>query len=376
MRLSIQLVTYNGAKYIPYLFGSLRKQTFLDWGLLVIDNHSTDGTVTLVKKELENFPVSSRMIVNADNRGFAGGHNQAFKEAVGEYVLILNQDIYIEPTCLEKLVAFLDVNPTAAAVAPRLMRWDFSLNPPSPIRGGTEGGVQGLTNIIDSLGLKVFRNRRVVEQGAGLAYCHPERSEGSLSVGELRQRFFASLRMTIESNGESAEVFGVSGAMVMFRRHALDDVKFADGTIFDESYHSYKEDVDLAFRLRSAGYASGVLVDAIAFHDRSAIGAKELNDFAAADNKKNQSDFVRYHSYKNHLATLYKNEYWQNFILDFFWIVWYEVKKFGYFLLFDRRTLFGGWRELFKNRSKLRDYRRQTTDHRKVSWKEMRKWWE
>ena len=72
--------------------------------------------------------------------------------------------------------------------------------------------------------------------------------------------------------------------------------------------------------------------------------------------------------------TLYKNEYWQNFLLDFFPIVWYELKKFFYFLLFDWAVL-KGLGEIWKNRRELKTKREKVKEMRKVGWKEMRRWW-
>src|SRR3989338_7429508 len=48
-KLTVQLVTWNGAKYIPYLFESLKKQTYADWDLAVLDNASSDGTARLIE---------------------------------------------------------------------------------------------------------------------------------------------------------------------------------------------------------------------------------------------------------------------------------------------------------------------------------------
>ena len=62
MKLTVQLVVWNGEKYIPYLFESLKKQTFKDWNLLILDNGSTDNTVNLVKKELNNLSVQNVLI--------------------------------------------------------------------------------------------------------------------------------------------------------------------------------------------------------------------------------------------------------------------------------------------------------------------------
>ncbi|HSR89187.1 MAG TPA: glycosyltransferase family 2 protein [Candidatus Udaeobacter sp.] len=342
MKLSVNLVVWNGAKYIPYLFDSLRKQIFKDWNILIVDNNSQDNTVELIKKELSNFAVPYRIIENKENKGFAGGHNQAFKISDSEYVLLLNQDMYLEPDCLEKVVLFLDKNSEAASVSPRLMKWNFNQ--------AISNLQNSFTDQIDALGLKVYRSRRVVEQ-----YTQQNWSE-------LKNKFFSN----------TLPVFGVSGALPVFRSTALKSMAYQDGNIFDESYHSYKEDVDLAFRLASSGYKSYVLLDAVAYHDRSAAGPKQSDDASALLNKKKQSEFVKYHSYKNHLMTLCKNEYWQNVILDFPWILWYELKKFAYFLLFDQKV-FAGLKEIFGK--DLAKKRMLIKSLRKINWQEMRKWW-
>ena len=343
-KLSVNLVTWNGEMYLPYLFRSLREQTYQDWELVVIDNASTDETVSILEKELTTILVPHRLIKNLTNTGFAGGHNQGLRESHGEYALMLNQDVFLDPTCLEKLVLAMDSQAEAAAVTPRLMRWNFP---------------DEFSNSIDSLGLKVFRNRRVVEIGAGQKW--------------NASRWQTPPNLPLERRGSKVvEIFGVSGALPLFRRDALQQVLLPDGNVFDETYHSYKEDVDLAWRLRLAGFGSWLVPEAVAYHDRTAVGTHDLGDGAAALNKRQQSAFVQYYSYKNHLATLYKNEQWQNFILDFPWILWYEVKKFGYFLLFNRNVL-KGLIELWQQRKRLRELRIKNKELRVVSWRGMRR---
>lgn len=344
-KLSVNLVSWNGAKYVPYLFESLRKQTFKDWQLLVVDNNSQDGMVELMKKELNNFPFKFEVIENKANLGFAGGHNMAFKKTDSEYVLMLNQDMYLAPDCLEKIIKFLDSNSQVVVVSPRLMKWNFG-----EVGQGLE---QSFTDKIDTLGLEVFRSRRVVEKFAGQGWQEVQKKIGQ--AGSLR-------------------VFGLSGALPVFRKAKIAEVVFQDGTIFDESYQSYKEDVDLAFRLAAHGSEARVVLDAVAYHDRSASGSKDMSDTAAMANKKNQSEWVKYYSYKNHLMTLCKNEYWQNLTLDFPWILWYELKKFVYYLIIDRKVL-AGLKEIWKLRKSLKGKRKFIKNSRKLDWRELRKLW-
>ncbi len=356
-KLVVQLVTWNGKKYIPYLFDSLRKQSFTDFHLFIVDNGSTDGTQELIEKELQNFQFEYTFEKNEKNVGFAGGHNQIYKVESRkskvesfEYILLLNQDIYLTSECIKKMVQFLDSNQNAAAVSPRLMRWNFE--------EAHEGIEKSFSFSIDSLGLRVFRNRRVIEKYAGKVW------------EEKKSR----LELSFRTHDDGMEVFGVSGALPMFRRSCLEVVRFDDHTFFDTSYHSYKEDVDLAYRLRIAGFHSYVLLDSVAYHDRSAPGADRVGDRIAAKNKKTQSSVIKYYSYKNQLVTLYKNEYWQNTILDFPWILWYELKKFIYFLLFDRSIL-KGLGDVWGGRALLRKKREAVKKIRKISWRDIREWW-
>jgi GT2 family glycosyltransferase len=265
--------------------------------------------------------------LNKENNGFAGGHNQLYqltnsnKQLTNEYVLLLNQDMYLMPDCIEQLLNFMNIHKNVAVISPRLMKWDFNC------LQLTAHDLQGsFTNQIDTLGFKILRNRRVIEKYTGKKW------------DEIKPKMLLSYRAEqIIGDGVAIEVFGVSGALPILRKEAMDIVKYSNGNIFDESYESYKEDVDLAYRLRSAGFKAYVILDAVCYHDRSAAGVDRKGDLVAILNKKMQSPWVKYHSYKNHLMTIIKNEYWQNYLLDLPFIKWYEFKKFCYFLIFDRQ---------------------------------------
>jgi GT2 family glycosyltransferase len=143
--------------------------------------------------------------------------------------------------------------------------------------------------------------------------------------------------------------------------------------IFDEDFFSYKEDVDLAFRLRSAGWAAYVLPDVRAWHDRTAAGPRELSDAAAADLRRSKSPLVRYHSYKNHLLTLLKNEHPINLARHWPWVVGYELKKLAYVLLRERDTL-RALGELRQRLPAMRAKRAQVMAKWKVPPHELRRW--
>ncbi len=346
-KLTINLVTWNGAKYIPYLFDSLRKQAFQDFEVQVLDNGSTDGTREVINTEIEKSQFEVHTIARETNTGFVGGHNQLFRKTQSEYVLLCNQDMYLQPDYCERLVQALDVRPKAGSVSGRLMKWEFAGLADSP--GALE---RSFTQYIDTLGLRIFRSRRVVDWYAGGRW--------------------PDLESRITAQGQLIEVFGVSGALPIYRMSALNAVAF-EGDVFDPTYFAYKEDVDLAWRLRINGWTAHTDTAAVAHHDRSAAEGG-MGDTDAAKNRKNKSAIANYHSYKNHIATVLKNVYWSNYLKDWPWIEWYEIKKFGYLMLFDFKTWKGFW-SLMLQWPALRHKRSFVKTIRKVKAKEIRVWW-
>lgn len=329
MKVSINLVTWNGKKYLPHCLDSIAKQTFRDFSLFILDNGSTDGTVEYLKNSL--LPVTNcRLEFNEENIGFAAGHNQAIRATEGDYVLMLNQDIILEPNFLEEIIKFLD-NKEVAAVTGKLLYWDFANNQK--------------TDLIDSVGIKIFKNHRAIELGAG--------------------------EMDLEEWSAPREVFGISGAAPVYRRSALSEVAI-NGEIFDEDFFSYKEDLDLAYRLRLAGFKAWLIPTARGYHDRSARSVAKT-DSAVVKARKSKSSFVNYHSYKNHLFFLLKDVpagvWWRYGYL----IKWYEFKKFIYLLIFETRTL-GSLGEFFKKFSRMWKKRKWIMKNKKADMVEIKKW--
>ncbi len=94
-----------------------------NYEIFVVDNASSDHSAAMVR---ERFP-SVRLIENKENRGFAAGNNQAFREARGRYVMMLNPDTVVCAGALETLVQFMDAHPRAGACGGKLLYADGSL---------------------------------------------------------------------------------------------------------------------------------------------------------------------------------------------------------------------------------------------------------
>ena len=346
-------------KYLPYLIDSLKKQSYQDFEINILNNGLSSEVFSKIETAYRELGVNVRVLSSPTNIGFAGGQNLLFQETSTPFVMMLNNDMYLIPNVLQNCVDFLERHKEVFGVSPRLMRWDFAAVEASPVSLSVfERATIGFTNFIDAIGIRLLRNRRAVEW-----LTREEWAENSPNP-HVTKLFKQTM----------VEVFGVSGALPVFRTSSLQNVLLPCGDIFDPTYHSYKEDLDLAYRLRNAGFTSYVLLDTVTYHDRTGAGPRGLSDWAAAQNKKYQTDYVRFHSYKNHLRTLYKNEYWQNYLLDFPYIFWYEFKKFVYMLFVKPNILFKSWFEIIKNISYTRRARRAIHASRKMHWRGLRRW--
>lgn len=338
-KVTVQLVTHNSEKYLPFLLSSLINQSYAAFDTLILDNASTDQTVNYLK---ERYP-RLRLITSQQNLGFAKGHNQLLNWQKSEYILFLNHDLILDKNYLTKAVAILDAQPDVAAVGGKLYRWDYEqsqqTNPPRLTL--VEAG------IIDSTGLILRRNHQVVDRGAG------EEDTGQYNQAE--------------------EVFGVSGALFLARRSALEAVKLPRGAgweYFDQDFISYKEDIDLMYRLRLAGFKIWYLPTAIAWHERN---LKQGSDHKI--NRQNRSQLFNLFSYKNHLAVIIKNEPLINLFEYSPWILWYEFKKLGWLLLFERSTLKGLGNLLVNLPSWLKKRKYIKNRIKKISPEELAKWY-
>ena len=136
---------------------------------------------------------------------------------------------------------------------------------------------------------------------------------------------------------------------------------------FDEDFFSYKEDIDLAWRLRLFGWENWLISTTKAYHHRSISKNKNLKVDRQSRGLANKF------SYRNHLMMIYKNSFYKNLFKDFFAIKWYEFKKFVYLLLFERSTLVG-LKEYFNHIPKLAKKRKYIMKHRKIGADDMYKW--
>lgn len=296
---SIHIVTYNSRMHLPTCFDALVKQTFPNIQIMVVDNASVDGCVTW----MEEYYPHIHVLRNTRNLGFSRAHNQALRLTQSPYVLVLNPDVMIEPDWIARGVDFLEHHPTYASFGGVLMRYTYSAD---------ELSTPTLSDIIDSTGLLGSRSRHFVDRGSG------EHQRGQFD--------------------QAGDVFGHSGACVLFRRAALEKVRWQN-EYFDDDFFLYKEDIDLAWRLQRAGWTSWYDPLARGYHHRHLQGLSKSSDALLAKNHRSRTKFLAWHSYRNHWLMLLKLETRPTFWRDAPMILWYEWKKFLFLLFTQPSTL-------------------------------------
>ncbi|HEX5051960.1 MAG TPA: glycosyltransferase family 2 protein [Planctomycetota bacterium] len=209
-RVTVVIVNWNGREFLAGCLGAVAAAAAeVPLETIVIDNGSSDGSQEFVQRE---FPAVQ--FVQHERNDYTAANNLGVAEANGEYALLLNTDATLRPGCLRALTAALDADAKAAAAAPRI----------------------------------VFPDGRIcttgIEQRDDLYWV--DRDAGDVDPGP---------------GGAPQQVLGVSGCCALFRIAAWREVGGQD-----EDFHMYYEDVDLALRLRAAGWRSLHVPGAVCEH--------------------------------------------------------------------------------------------------------------
>ena len=232
-RVSVIIPNWNGARLLPACLRALHAQTFRDFEIVVVDNASTDDSLTLLARD---FP-DVRVCALDANRFFAGAVNHGIRATTSEIVVLLNNDTEAEATWLEELIRALDANPRAGMAATKLRLFDERAKLHSAGDFYRADGVPG--------------NRGVWEIDNG-------QYDGAQNPPPL---------------------FGACGGACAYRRAMLDDIG-----LLDEDLEFNCEDVDLNWRARLAGYDCAFAPRAIVYHMLSASGGGKFSSYYVGRN--------------------------------------------------------------------------------------------
>lgn len=208
--LSILILNYNGQRLNERCLAAIRAQTWQDFEIVVVDNASQDGS-----REWWMSQADVRFLDSGGNLGFAGGNNFGLPHCLGQWVFFLNNDAFLEPDCLAKLMKFAEQNPNH--VCGPLMLQDRA-----PDR-------------IDSGGDYMYTC------GTTFKYYNADAAE---------QLF-----------GKDREVQCICGGAALYPMSLLDKIGG-----FDEDFFLTCEDLDLGLRARHAGAQAWIVAEAKVRH--------------------------------------------------------------------------------------------------------------
>ena len=230
MLVSVVIPNWNGEVFLPTCLESLRRQTYQDFEVIVVDNASTDGSLRLLR---ESYP-EVRALALSRNGGFTGAVNEGIRQARGEIIALLNNDTEADPAWLAELVRAFAEHPEVTFCASKLLLFD----------------------------------RRDILHSAGDFY-RIDGIPGNRGVWQRDEGQF----------DQAFEVFGACGGAAAYRRSLFDDVG-----LFDEDLWMYCEDVDLNLRARSAGHHCRFVPTARIYHRLSASGGGPLASYYCGRN--------------------------------------------------------------------------------------------
>src|ERR1035441_4460719 len=112
------MVTYNCREFLrPCLDSIFRNTAYPNYELVVVDNNSSDGGQDILR-EYAAGDSRIRLALLAENRGFAGGNNEAARHGDGEYLLLLNPDTIVTFGWMHRLLRLFQDHPDAGIAAP------------------------------------------------------------------------------------------------------------------------------------------------------------------------------------------------------------------------------------------------------------------
>lgn len=285
--ISIIIVNLSGKYLLLECLGSLKKSTYKNMEVIVVDNGSVDDSREYLKKE----KIMRRKIIlieNRENLGFAEANNQGVKKAKGEYILLLNNDTVTTPDFLEVLLKKINQNSSIAVVQPKI----------------------------------IFYNTHRLQSGG--AFFTPLGFLYYFGYGQDPKHPRYNKRM---------ELFSANGACMLIRKSVIDEIG-----LFDNDFFAYYEETDFCHRVWLAGYEAMYEPTAVIFHKGSQTS------------RKMNSEFVYFHSFKNKLMSSIKN-FESGTLLKLVptMILLYIFLIITYLLTLQRKSAFGVIRSLAWN---------------------------
>ena len=226
MKLSVIIVSYNVTYFLEQALLSVCKAAIIGaTEIFVVDNCSSDDSVNMVR---EKFP-EVHLIVNTENVGFSKANNQAIELCTGEYILLLNPDTVVAENSFTVCADFMDKHKEAGGLGVKTIDGAGTFLPESK-RGFPTPWVA----FCKAFGLSFLFPRSKIFNKYYLGYLSPD--------------------ITVESDV-------LVGSFLWLRKSISDKIGGLDNSFF-----MYGEDIDLSYRIKTAGFKNYYLADTTIIH--------------------------------------------------------------------------------------------------------------
>lgn len=247
-KVDIIIVHYNAIEILPNFFQSLSEINYPDYKIYFYDNASIDGSADWVE---HNYPDIN--VFRSDvNHFFCKSNNYAVAQGEGEFILLINNDIIVEPDFIHHMVTRIKKDELIAAVASKML---LSRHP----------------GFLDSTGTILSKEGHAYNRGIG----QPD-------LGQF---------------DGSTEVFGACFGCTLLRRSMWEEKVGG----LDPDYFGYYDDTDWCYRANLMGYKIVYEPQAVVYHDHSTTSRKN----GTQENFKGSLKY--YLIYRNLLWTVQKN---------------------------------------------------------------------
>jgi len=215
MDLSIIIVSWQVRERLRANLSALgRSLGDFKFEIFVVDNASADGSADMVRQE---FP-AVHLLANETNLGFARANNQAIKAAAGDFILLLNPDMLVEPDTLAKILTWAKNNPQATVVGCKL----------TDERGEVVRQVRRFPHFWDQLLI-------------------------TLKIPHLWPAGVSGYLASDFSYGQAAKVDSIRGAFFLINRASYKKISGTDQPFLDERYFLWFEEVDFCRQVYKSG---------------------------------------------------------------------------------------------------------------------------
>ncbi len=292
-KIGIILVMFRQKHNLELLYRSLAEQTEKDFRIYFVDN-DPDCKDTEFSKELNSkYGLNIEDLASGENKGFAGGNNLGANRAIAggcKYIFFLNNDTILEKSCLAELIKPLENDPALAASAPIIFYWDS---------GKTKGRVQEFGAKADCDSYRITKLYESVNY-----------NEAPGNIPEM------------------LEVDLISGAATFIKAEALNKTG-----LWEESYFAYGDEIDLARRIKEAGYKCIVTKSAVLWHNHKWVKENKQGYYFEyyLIQRNKYLYFRRYGLYLNMLMAYIIDSL--KFPFRLFWFIKVSGLKLGYYYL-------------------------------------------